>query len=91
MATFGIAVQDNPFSDAPIYIATEDSEDVFALKCSGTILMANTRTPTDQELSTCTLYFRRNTWDPQKVRFPEASQTVEEENFQEGQAIRQLL
>jgi hypothetical protein len=81
LRAFGIAVQDNPFSDAPIYIATEDSEDVLPLKCSGTILMANTRTPTDQELSTCRhiVLSSEHAWDPQKVRFPEASRTVEEE------------
>jgi hypothetical protein len=81
LRAFGISVQDNPFSDAPIYIATEDSEDVLPLTCSGTILMANTRTPTDKELSTCRhiVLSSEHDWDPKNVRFPQASRTVEEE------------
>jgi hypothetical protein len=81
LRSFGITVQDNPFSDAPIFIATEGNEDVLPLTSKGTILFANTRTPTDNELSTCRhiVLSSEHTWDPQNVRFPEASRTVEEE------------
>jgi hypothetical protein len=43
--------------------------------------LASTRTPTDKELSTCRhiVLSSDHAWDPQNVRFPEASRTVEEE------------
>jgi hypothetical protein len=37
LRAFGITVQDNPFSDAPIFITTEGNEDFLPLTCEGTI------------------------------------------------------
>ncbi len=78
----GITVQDNPFSEAPIFIGTEGNEFVLPLKSKGTVLGVTTRIPTDQELQTCLPHVQLSSeheWDPQNVRFPEASRTVEEE------------
>jgi hypothetical protein len=81
LRAYGLTVQDNPFSKAPIYIATEGNEFVLPLKSQGTILGVTTRTPTDHELQTCPhiSLSSEHEWDPQNVRFPEASRTVEEE------------
>ncbi len=77
----GITVQDNPFLAAPIFISTEDNHFSVPLACKGTILGVATRTPTEQELQTCphVTLSSDHEWDPQNVRFPEASRAVEEE------------
>jgi len=43
--------------------------------------MANTRTPTAQELHDCThiILSSEHPWDPHRVKFPESSRTVQEE------------
>jgi hypothetical protein len=81
LRSYGITVQDNPFAAAPTFISTEDNEFSLPLSCSGTILMAATRTPTDRELNTCphVVLSSEHDWDPKNVRFPKASRTVEEE------------
>ena len=81
LRSYGITVQDNPFSDSPIFISTEGNEFVLPLSCRGTILSAKTRTPTERELQTCEhiVMSSPHDWDPQNVRFPKASRTVEEE------------
>jgi hypothetical protein len=81
LRAFGLNVQDNPFSDAPIFIGTEGHEFMLPLASKCTILGVTTRTPTDHEIQTCphvTLSSERE-WDPQNVQFPKASRTVEEE------------
>jgi hypothetical protein len=81
LRSFGITVQDNPFAEAPTYLSTKDNDFVMPLSSSGTIIKAPTRTPTDRELHECRhieLSSNRD-WDPQNVRFPKASRTVEEE------------
>jgi hypothetical protein len=81
----GIAAQDNPFIEAPIFISTEDNNFSVPLACKGAILGVATRTPTEQELQTCPQTCPHVTlssdyeWDPQNVRFPKASRAVEEE------------
>jgi hypothetical protein len=47
---------------------------------NGTILRVATKTPTEQELQTCphVTLSSDHEWDPQNVRFPKASRTVEE-------------
>ena len=47
---FGVTVQDNPFSDAPLYISTENGDFVLPLEILGTKIVAETRTPTEREL-----------------------------------------
>ena len=50
MRLFGGTVQDNPVCESPLYIMTEDGDFVLPLQMKGTNVMANTRTPTAQEL-----------------------------------------
>ena len=51
------------------------------LQMKGTNVMANTRTPTAQELHDCShiVLLSEHPWDPHRVRFPESSRTVQEE------------
>ena len=44
---FGVTVQDNPVSEKPLYIMTEDNAFSMELSMEGTIVMANTFTPTE--------------------------------------------
>jgi len=78
---FGITVQDNPVCESPLYIMTEDGDFVLPLQMKGTNVMANTRTPTSQELHDCThiILLSKIPWDLHRVRFPESSCTVQEE------------
>jgi hypothetical protein len=90
LRAYGITVQDNPFSTAPIYISTEDNDFTIPLTSKGTILGVNSRTPTDHELQTCqhVQLSSDHEWDPQNVRFPEATRTVEEEVSRKIGSIR---
>jgi len=80
MRLFGITVQDNPVCESLLYLTTEDSHFVLPLQMKGTNVMANTRTPTAQELHDCThiVLLSEHPWDPHRVRFPESSRTVQE-------------
>jgi hypothetical protein len=81
LRAYGLTVQDNPFSEAPIFISTEGHEFTLPLQSKGTILGVATRTPTDQDLQTCPhiVLSSEHEWDPQNIRFPKASRSVEEE------------
>ena len=78
MRHFGIKVQDNPYDDAPLYLMTEDGDFALPLSVQGTNSMADTRTPTEEELQTCNhiTLSSQNPWDPYCVRFPQPSCTV---------------
>ena len=53
LRAYGITVQDNPFAEAPLFIATEDHGFMLPVYSKGTILGVAIRTPTDKELQTC--------------------------------------
>jgi len=78
---FGITVQDNLVCESPLYLTTEVGDFVLPLQMKKTNVMANTRTPTAQELhdSTHIVLSSKHPWDPHRVRFPESSRTVQEE------------
>ena len=81
LRAYGLTVQDNPFSESPTFVVTEGHECILPLMSQGTILGVSTRTPTNQELQSCpyVILLSEHEWDPQNVRFPKASRTVEEE------------
>ena len=81
LRAYGMTVQDNPFSEAPISITAEDHDFVLPLSSKGAILGVATRTPTDKELQTCPhiTCLSAHEWDPQNFCFPKSSRTVEEE------------
>ena len=76
-----MTAQDNPVSLSPMYIMTKDGEFVLPLGMKGTNVMANTRTPTAEELHDCMhiTLSSHHPWDPHSTRFPESSCTVQEE------------
>jgi hypothetical protein len=81
MRLVGITVQDNPVCELLLYLMTEEGDFVLPLQMKGTNVMANTCTPTAQELHDCThiVLLSKHPWDPQRVRYPESSRTVQEE------------
>ena len=48
LRAYGMKDQDNPFSEAPILIATEDHEFMLLLPSKGNTLVFTTRTPTEK-------------------------------------------
>ena len=78
---FGINVQDNPTSNRPLSIITEDTHFAMPLQRDGTIVFCNTRTPTQNELETCPHIQLSSfkAWNPSKVHFPKSSHSLEEE------------
>jgi hypothetical protein len=86
----GLTVKDDPFSDAPIFIAMEGHEFVLPLLSKGTLLGASTRMPpcTESQLCQHVTLLSEHKWDPQSVCFPEASRAVEEEVSRSVGAVR---
>ena len=81
MRHFEVNVQDNPYDDAPLYLMMEDGDFALSLAVQGTNIMADTRTPTEEELQTCNFMTLslQHLWDPHFVTFPQPSHTVQEE------------
>ena len=80
LCAFGTEVQDNPFSTERLSIQPASHDIAIPLQTLGTIIYANTRAPTDSELSQHPhIVLSSNAdWDPHHVRFP--SHDVEEES-----------
>ena len=77
---YGTFVQDNPMSDLPLSIITEDSEFSMDLTMAGTIVYADTFTPSELELQTCPhiTLTSPTPWDPHNVCFRQSSVTLDE-------------
>ena len=78
---FSVIVQDNPYSSSPLYIESTDCDFVLPLIVEGTNILEHTRTPTGEELATCRhiVLSSQHEWNPHRVQFPKAIQSVEEE------------
>lgn len=78
---FGVDVQDNPMSSRPLSIITEDKEFCMELTIEGTIVFAETHSPTTQELRDCPHIQLTSPlpWIPSKVQFPCSATSLEEE------------
>ena len=88
LCAFGTDVQDKPFSNERLSIQPAFHDITIPLQTLGTIIYANTRAPTDQELGQHPHIFLSSTadWDPHHVRFP--SHAVEEESRSTINAIQ---
>ena len=77
---YGTQVQDNPTSKLPLSIITEDNEFSMDLTMSGTIVCADTFTPSENELQSCPhIQLTSPTpWDPYKVTFHQSSITLDD-------------
>ena len=78
---FGTRVQDDPTSDRPLSIITEDNSFSMELMMDGTVIYNLTTTPSSYELHTCphVVLSSAHTWDPHKVSFPKAKRSLGEE------------
>jgi hypothetical protein len=70
----GITVQDNPFAGPMSIISDEDAMCV-PMVATGTNICVKTRTPTQEELDTCTHVHLTSDreWEPKDVKFPQMS------------------
>ena len=77
---YGTEVQDNPMSDLPLSIITEDNEFSMNLTMAGTIVYADTFTPSETEFQTYPhIELTSPTpWDPHTFRFHQSSITLDE-------------
>ena len=77
---YGTQVQDNPVSELPLSIITEDNEFSMDLAMAGTIVCADTFTPSEHELQSCPhIQLTSSTpWDPYKVSFHQSSLTLDD-------------
>ena len=78
---YGIHVQDDPSSNRPLSIITEDAEFAMPLSREGTIIFATTHTPSQKELEQCPhiILSSHHTWTPGDVRFNSVTHSLEEE------------
>ena len=53
LCVYGMTIQDNPFAEALIFIATEYHEFMLHMSSKENRLAFTTRNPTDKELQTC--------------------------------------
>ena len=76
----GVKVQDNPMSEDPLSIISEDEEFGMELKMKGTIVYANTFTPSNAELESCQRIHltSQHPWEPNEVKFPKSKNTLED-------------
>ena len=82
-----VDVQDNPFSSAPLCIHSPEDGVQIPLYTRGTIIAADTCTPSQEELETCCQIVLTSPldWDPHEVCFPQNSSHVEEEEEKRAQ------
>ena len=77
---FGTMVQDNPMSNHPLSIITEDYDFSMGLTMVGTIVYTDTHTPSQNELASCphVQLTSPKPWDPHTVRFPKPTLSLED-------------
>ena len=80
---YGTKVQDNPVSDRALSIVTENNDFCMELVMRGTIVYADTFTPSDKELHECPhiILSSPHTWDPHNVYFSKPWRTLKEDMF----------
>ena len=81
LRTYRMTIQDNHFSEAPIFVPKRIMHSFFCCIPKGLYLESPQEPPHKKEIQlcshvTCSLVHK---WDTQKVRFPKSSCTVEEE------------
>ena len=81
---YGVKVQDNPCSNEPMHIMTEDSNFNLELKMRGTTIFADTYTPSEKELHDCPhiVLSSSQEWNPHTVQFHSHARKFEDEMTQ---------
>ena len=89
LRSFGTKVQDDPTSAFPLSIISEDNEFCMELTMNGTIVTANTHSPSANELQDNPHIHLSSPrlWDPKNIKFPKCHRTLEEVF---GRGVRQL-
>ena len=77
---YGVKVQDDPTSEMPLSIITEDKSFCLELSMNGTIVGMPTHTPTSSELQSCQHInlSSPHSWNPLSVTFPKSRLTIED-------------
>ena len=80
LRNYGTKVQDNPVSDRALSIITENNGFCMELAMAGTVVYADTLTPSNNELHECPhiILSSPHTWNPYNVFFPKPWRTLEE-------------
>jgi len=78
---YGTKVQDDPTSLHPLSIITEENDFCMPLYMDGTIVYADTHSPSDKELESCPhiIMSSPHPWNPHTVKFPTCERTLEDE------------
>ena len=78
---YGTTVNDNPMSKQPLSIITDGAEFSMELSMAGTIVFAETHSPSPNELETCPhiTLSSPHPWNPHNISFPSCRRTLEEE------------
>ena len=86
MRAFGAIVQDNPYSGSPLYITDPEGVVKVPLRTKGTVIYADTRTPTEDELGTCSHVplTSEHQWRPMSINFPEPRWSIEDDRRVQG-------
>ena len=77
---FGTNVHDNPLAEFPLSIITEDEQFCMDLHMDGTLVYADTHTPSDSELQSCPHIHLSSSrpWNPKTVTFYQSRRTLRE-------------
>ena len=72
LCAYGTLVQDNPFPHDPLVIEPPNDDVTIPLTTLGTIIYADTRVPTQEELATLphVVLTADSPWDPHHIQFP---------------------
>lgn len=75
----GIDVQDNPFGNVAMHIASDDNNFMHPMQADGTTIFFDSRTPTNHELDTCPhiVLTSPNEWNPSDAQFPSLARHLE--------------
>ena len=78
LRAYGTLVQDNPFSRDPLAIEPPNNDVTIPLFTLGTIIYADTRVPTQEELSALphVVLTSDSPWDPHHIQFPSRDMDV---------------
>ena len=79
----GLGVQDNPFDSVQCHIDTGFDNVIIPLFTQGTVIFTDTRSPTEEELSTCQhiTITSSKIWDPHNLSFPKHTTVIEDNQF----------
>ncbi len=81
LRNYGIVVQDNPYDQAALHLASHSDEFIMPMATDGTTIYFDSRTPTDYELqhSPHIILSSQAEWNPREVQFPTPQGHAEEE------------